>query len=1169
MTHNLFKTNVAFKQPNLPSAQQSKQYWGQLYGSADALAIAQAVSATQQSIVIICNSSAEAIRLHDSLAFFVNTDKTEILHFPGLETLPYDRFSPHPSVISQRLQTLHKLSSHSHMQQLLLCDIQTAMLTLPPRSYIQEQVLIFKSGDTLNIEQFRLQLENAGYYAVSEVRESGEFAVRGNLIDLYPSGSPLPYRIDLFDDEIDSVRSFNPSTQRTVAKLPELRILPAREFPLHEQGRKYFRQNYRTRFEGDPTTSPIYQDISANNIPPGIEYFMPLFFAETDCLFDYLDNDTLIIRHQSQQQEQHEKIELNWEEIVDRYQQRAHDIEYPILNPDELYLDPESLDEALHEFSLIELSQSKVDPLVLRSHGLDIIAGQTNNFLSQALPSLKIDTKKERPLSAFENFLAEQKQPCLIVASSAGRHEIIAEYLKEYKLGFEACNSWQDFVSLKPRIGLTVAELDAGIFLQDMTLITEAQLFGEKVKQTRKQRRSRDPATIIRDLTDLTPGSPVVHEQHGIGRYMGLETLDVGGLQSEFLLLTYAGGDKLYVPVHALDLISRYTGSSPEKAPLHKLGSDQWQRAKKKAAKKAHDTAAELLDIYSRRAARQGHAFELDEHDYRHFAEAFPYEETPDQARAIEEVLNDMRSPQPMDRVVCGDVGFGKTEVAMRAAFAAINGGKQAALLVPTTLLAQQHYENFRTRFADWPFKVEVVSRFRTAKEVREIAESLEKGKVDLLIGTHKLLSKDIKFSDLGLVIIDEEHRFGVRHKERLKDLRSEVDLLTLTATPIPRTLNMSLGGLRELSIIATPPAERVAVKTFISQYDENLIREACLREIRRGGQIYFLHNEVKTLKNIEEELQSLLPEVDIEIAHGQMGERALEQVMLDFYHRRFQILLCTTIIESGIDNPSANTILINRADRFGLAQLHQIRGRVGRSNHRAYAYMLIPHRSSLTEDAKKRIDAIEAMDELGSGFVLATHDLEIRGAGELLGKEQSGQMQAIGFTLFMEMLERAVKALKEGKIANLEEPLRSGPEVNLHIPALLPDAFMPDVHLRLILYKRISSVADDMDLQDIHAELIDRFGPLPDEVKHLLDITRLKLKAKELGIEKIDMGDTAGTIVFSGDTNVEPIKLIQLIQKEPLSYKLLDSSKLRFYAAPETNEERFTYLHTLLKKIS
>ena len=1169
LTDNMFSKNDAFSTPKVPATNIAKAHWGQLYGNSDALAIAQAVRNTDKSFVVMCNSTSEALRIHDALNFFLESEKTEVIHFPSIETLPYDRFSPHPSIVSQRLQTLYKLSAQRQNQQVVLCDVSTAMLALPPCSYIQEQVLVFKSGDTLDIEEFRLQLESAGYYAVSEVRENGEFAVRGNLIDLYPSGSQLPYRIDLFDDEIDTVRSFDPSSQRTVAKLPELRLLPAREFPLHQLGRKFFRQNYRARFEGNPTSSPIYQDISEGNIPPGIEYYLPLFFEQTDTLFDYLEADFAIIRHQTNQIEQSEKVIQNWKDIEDRYEQRAHDVEYPILKPNELYLSPERLEESLTDFPLIELSQAKADPFSLKSLGIKISEGDVSNFLSQSLPSLRIDTKKERPLAAFENFLAEQQQPCLIAASSAGRHEIIVEYLKEHEIKFSECKTWQDFVSLKPKLGLTVADLDAGIFLHDMTLITEAQLFGEKVKQTRKQRKSRDPATIIRDLTDLIPGSPVVHEQHGIGRYMGLESLDVGGLKTEFLLLTYAGGDKLYVPVHALDLITRYTGSSPDKAPLHRLGSDQWQRAKKKAAKRAHDTAAELLDIYSRRAARQGHAFDIDEHDYRLFAEAFAYQETPDQAQAIEEVLNDMRGQQPMDRVVCGDVGFGKTEVAMRAAFAAINGGKQVAILVPTTLLAQQHYETFRDRFADWPITVEVVSRFRTAKEVREITESLENGKVDLLIGTHKLLSKDIKFSDLGLVIIDEEHRFGVRHKERLKDLRSEVDLLTLTATPIPRTLNMSLGGLRELSIIATPPAERVAVKTFISQFDENLIREACLREIRRGGQVYFLHNEVKTLKNIEEELQQLLPEADIAIAHGQMGERKLEQVMLDFYHRRFQILLCTTIIESGIDNPSANTILINRADKFGLAQLHQIRGRVGRSNHRAYAYMLIPHRSSLTEDAKKRIDAIESMDELGSGFVLATHDLEIRGAGELLGKEQSGQMQAIGFSLFMEMLERAVKALREGKIANLEEPLRSGPEINLHIPALLPHIFMPDVHLRLILYKRISSVEDEMELQEVHAELIDRFGPLPNEVKNLLDISRLKLKAKDLGIDKIDMGETAGTIVFSGTTKVEPIKLIKLIQKEPISYKLIGSSKLRFYAAPETNEERFAYLHELLKKIS
>ncbi|MBT8142480.1 MAG: transcription-repair coupling factor, partial [Gammaproteobacteria bacterium] len=902
------------------------------------------------------------------------------------------------------------------------------------------------------------------------------------------------------------------------------------------------------------------------NIPPGIEYFLPLFFEYCDNLFDYLPEQATLVLHQMDKHSFTEKLtEIN-SEIEGRYQQRAHDIEYPVLRPDEIFLPTQPLEDIANTLPCIYLNRKELDPLALQ---LDDSQFAWQNFHTGTLPSLRIDTRHEYPLHVLQDFLTKHTKPCLIIANSAGRREIVAEYLKENQLTYVECENWQQFSLQQPAIGLCVAPLDDGIQAQDFTIITEAQLFGEKVKQSRRHRQQRDPATIIRDLTDLSAGSPVVHEQHGIGRYMGLETLDVGGLTSEFLLLHYAGNDKLYVPVQALHLISRYTGSSPEKAPLHRLGSDQWQRAKKRAAKKVHDIAAELLDIYSRRAARQGHAFGIDEHDYRLFAEAFAYEETPDQAAAIDDVLDDMRSAQPMDRVVCGDVGFGKTEVALRAAFVAINAGKQVAMLVPTTLLAQQHYQSFRDRFVDWPFKVEVLSRFRSAKEAKGVLQQLAAGRVDVVIGTHKLLSKDVKFKDLGLIIVDEEHRFGVRHKERLKDLRSEVDVLTLTATPIPRTLNMALGGIRELSLITTPPVDRLAVKTFISTWDASLIREACLRELRRGGQIYFVHNEVRTLENIADELQQLLPEAEIRIAHGQMSEGKLEQVMLDFYHRRFSILLCTTIIESGIDNPTANTIVINRADRFGLSQLHQLRGRVGRSSHRAYAYLIIPNRSALTDDAEKRIAAIESMDELGTGFMLATHDLEIRGAGELLGKGQSGQIQEIGFTLFMEMLERAVDALRSGKIPDLEKPLHRGPEINLHIPALLPEDFMPDVHLRLILYKRMSSVEDEQTLQELHAELIDRFGPLPEPVKNLLAISKLKLEAAKIGINKIDMDDNAGTLVFDPDTVIEPMQLIRLIRSNPHMYKLLGADRMRFFAEFDSVTERFEFLHSLLQELA
>jgi len=1165
-----------FAQAKLSENANKPQYWGQLYGNSDALAITHAVQNSNKALLIVCQTTHEAIRLEEALSFFLNENSqnkdqvSRVLHFSDLETLPYDRFSPHPNILSQRLKTLYQISQlkkNSLKPPIIVTSLSNLLLRLPPRAYIEANSLLLKPGAQFDLGSFRQQLERAGYYAVTEVRGPGEFAVRGSLLDLFPSGNQVPFRIDLFDREIESIRSFDVDTQRTIAKLPELKLLPAREFPLHEESRKNFRQRYRERFEGDPTASPIYQDVTDGHTPPGIEYFLPLFFDHTDTLFDYLPDNFSLLLHQTQAQHLEERIQDIWQEIEDRYAQRAHDIEYPILRPDEIFIQRDVLKDAISISPRIYTESLELDPLKQKLS--NVADSQYTNFSSKALPSLRIDTRHEHPLHALENFLLEKERPCLIIANSAGRREIIAEYLRESHIEFTELTNWSEFTKVKPKLGLTICPLDAGLLTDEFSLITEAQLFGEKVKQSRRQRKQRDPATIIRDLTDLVAGSPVVHEQHGIGRYMGLETLDVGGLKNEFLLLHYAGGDKLYVPVHGLHLITRFTGSSPDKAPLHRLGSDNWQRAKKRAAKKVHDMAAELLDIYSRRAARKGYAFPINEHEYHLFAEAFPYEETPDQAAAIVDVLEDMRSEQPMDRVVCGDVGFGKTEVALRAAFACINAGKQCAMLVPTTLLAQQHYQSFRDRFADWPFKVEVLSRFRSAKETKEILKQMQEGKIDAIIGTHKLLSKDIKFKELGLIVIDEEHRFGVRHKERLKDLRSEVDVLTLTATPIPRTLNMALGGIRELSLITTAPVDRLAVKTFISTWDENLIREACLREIRRGGQVYFVHNEVKTLENIADELQKLLPEAEIATAHGQMSEGKLEQVMLDFYHRRFQILLCTTIIESGIDNPSANTILINRADKFGLSQLHQLRGRVGRSSHRAYAYMLIPNRSALTDDAEKRIAAIESMDELGTGFMLATHDLEIRGAGELLGKGQSGQIQEIGFTLFMEMLERAVEALKSGKVPELDKPLHSGPEINLHIPALLPEDFMPDVHLRLILYKRMSSVSSDEELQELHSELIDRFGPLPEPVKNLLQISKLKLLANTMGIKKIDVGDEAGTIFFTSDTSVDPMQLVRLIQSNPNMYKFSGTDRLRFYAEFDNSQERFDFLHAMLKQIN
>jgi transcription-repair coupling factor (superfamily II helicase) len=987
--------------------------------------------------------------------------------------------------------------------------------------------------------------------------EHGEFAVRGSILDLFPINSTLPYRIDLFDDDIESISSFDPESQRSLDKVDRIRLLPAREFPVDDAAITRFRRAWRSHFEGDPQRSLIYRDVSDGLIPNGIECYLPLFFERTASLFDYLPRTTCLVTSEDART----AIEKFREEIAERYESLRHDIERPLLPPERLYLPDDETQAALSVCARID---------VQRSEALDRGPAAVS-FATRALPDLLIKARAERPAGALQDFLAGFPGRTLICAESAGRRETLIGQLKEFGIYPRVVENWDAFRDGGETLAITTAPMEQGAWLTTepaLIIITEPRLFGERVLQQRR-RPKRDADVIIRNLTDLNIGAPVVHEDHGVGRYLGLQKLSVGGFEAEFLTLEYAGNDKLYVPVASMHLISRYTGSAPDTAPLHKLGSDHWQKARRKAAQRVHDVAVELLDIYARRAARQGHSAQIDPEEYNAFAGTFPFEETPHQAQAIEAVLEDMSSPQPMDRVVCGDVGFGKTEVAMRAAFIAAQSGRQVVVLVPTTLLAQQHHQNFCDRFADWPIRIEVLSRFRSKKQQEEIIAGFTSGTVDILIGTHKVLQDDIKPRNLGLVIIDEEHRFGVRQKEKLKALRSEVDLLTLTATPIPRTLNMSLSGLRDLSIIATPPAQRLAIKTFITEWNANTIREACLREITRGGQVYFLHNEVETIEKVARELRELVPEAGILIGHGQMRERELEQVMLDFYHRRFNILLCTTIIESGIDIPTANTILINRADRLGLAQLHQLRGRVGRSHHRAYAYLVVPHRKAMTDDAIKRIEAIESLEDLGAGFTLATHDLEIRGAGELLGDEQSGQIQEIGFTLYTELLERAVEALKAGRKPELEKPLNHGPEVDLHVPALIPDDYLPDVHSRLILYKRIASAEDKDELRELQVEMIDRFGLLPDPVNQLFSTTVLKLKAVPLGIRKIDVGEGSGRLMFGSQPNVDPATIIQLVQSQPQHYNLDGSDKIRFKFDMANIETRIAKVDKLLDSLS
>jgi transcription-repair coupling factor (superfamily II helicase) len=1142
--------------PLLPSKAELHVRWGQLYGSATSLWLAEAARKASGPLLVIAADARQASRMEDELRFFCEPG-SYIEHFPAWETLPYDLFSPHPDIVSQRLRMLSTLPRLA--KGIVVVDLETALQRLPPQMYIDAHAFDLSVGEKLDVAAFRDRLSGAGYVASSQVMAPGEFAVRGSIIDLYPMGSPTPYRIDLFDDEVESIRVFDPETQRSGEKAQALRLLPAREFPLTADGIQSFKRRFRNRFPGDLTRMSIYRDIAEGAPPPGIEYYLPLFFDATATLFDYLPGNTIVAAETDMQG----AAAQVFAEIASRHAQRAHDTERPILEPAAVFTPAEEFVQRLASLRRIELSRVELDPL---TQSLPY-----QNFATRAPPGLRIDARSDEPARELARFLNDFQGRVLIAAESAGRREMLLDILQRRHLSPQLVDGWSTFVEGSAPLGITVSPISTGLVLTEppLALIAEEQLFGERARQERRRRRAeRDPEKIIRDLTDLRPGSPVVHEDYGVGRFVSLATLDVGGLTNEFLLLEYADGDKLYVPVHALDLVSRYTGAPAETAPLHKLGTDTWEKAKRKAAQRIHDTAAELLDLYSRRAARQGEQLVANEAELRTFEAAFPFEETPDQAQTIEQVIADLGSGKPMDRVVCGDVGFGKTEVALRAAFVTVQAGKQVAVLVPTTLLAQQHYQTFADRFADWPVKVEALSRFRSSRDVDQVLQSLESGQTDIVIGTHRLLQSGVKFGRLGLLIIDEEHRFGVKDKEKLKQLRAEVDVLTLTATPIPRTLNMAMGGLRELSLITTPPAARLSIKTFVSQWDSATIREACLREIRRGGQIYYVHNSVDTIQRTARAIAELVPEARIAVGHGQMRERELEQVMLDFYHQRSNLLVCTTIVESGIDVPSANTIIMDRADKLGLAQLHQLRGRVGRSHHQAYAYLLTPPRNAMTADAVKRLEAIESLEDLGAGFTLATHDLEIRGAGELLGEEQTGQIQEIGYALYMEMLERAVNALKSGKIPQLDQPMHQGPEVDLHVASLLPDSYLPDVHLRLVLYKRIAAAANAEELRELQVEMIDRFGLLPEPAKNLFRIAGYKQAARALGLRKIDIGPGGGSVTFERDTRVEPANLIRYVQQNARTHRLEGGTKLRFTLKLEKDEQRFAAVEQLLEDL-
>ena len=1059
---------------------------------------------TKEPLVVLTANAFEAQRLFEEIPYFAPDLSLHLL--PDWETLPYDVFSPHPDLISERLSTLYQISQNNF--DIVIVPIATALLQMPPVSYLAGHTFMLNKGQKLDLEALRNQCAQAGYHHVSQVISPGEFSVRGGLVDLFPMGGVLPYRIDLFDDEIETIRTFDVDTQRSLYPVPEIRLLPAREFPLDQDGIELFRSQFRERFEGDPQRAKIYKDVSKGNATGGIEWYLPLFFTETATIFDYLPKQAIVCAHGDLDK----AAQTFWYEANSRYKLLAYDAERPVLTP--------------------EVLLTKVDAFFTKTRQFPLINVKFDS--KKLLPAVDVDRRADQPLHKLQAYIKKSKLRILIVAESLGRRETIVHLFAEHGLIIPVCETWAEFEASDAPVMLGVSRLHTG-FVSDVAVITEAELYASTVRQQRRRvkEKARNTEGMLKDLSELRINDPVVHEQHGVGRYRRLQNLDLGEGETEFLLLEYHGDDKLYVPVSQLFLISRYSGGPPESAPLHRLGSGQWEKAKKKALKKIRDTAAELLNLYAQRAARKGHVFKLSLKDYDAFCEGFPFEETPDQLSAIEAVIGDMQSGRPMDRLVCGDVGFGKTEVALRAAFVAVMGGRQVSVLVPTTLLVEQHYQNFCDRFADWPIKIAEISRFRTKKEQAEALKGLADGTIDIVIGTHRLIQKDVKFKNLGLAILDEEHRFGVRQKEQMKALRAEVDVLTLTATPIPRTLSMAMEGLREFSVISTPPQKRLSIKTFHADYSDGIIREAVMREFKRGGQVYFLHNEVDTIFVQKEKLEKILPEARIAIAHGQLRERELEYVMRDFYQQRCNILLCTTIIETGIDVPTANTIIMNKADMFGLAQLHQLRGRVGRSHHQAYAYLLTdPHRK-ITPQAQKRLDAIQLLEDLGAGFHLAMHDLEIRGAGELLGDSQSGEMQEIGFSLYSDMLNHAVKQLKAGHEPDLDAPLGVTTEINLHTPALLPSDYCPDIHERLVIYKRLANCEDDEVLDEMQEELIDRFGLLPETGEALIACHRLRISAKPLGIIKIDASDAAIQLQFNPKADIDPLKLIHLLQRD------------------------------------
>ena len=1147
----MFQQEIA--QLNLSKLKAGDKRWiGQLQGSAAALLFKEISKQHQQLFILVARNSQHLAQLESELEFY----GLKPTIFPDWEILPYDRLSPHQDIVSERLAIL----SNMPQQGVLLVSASTLAQRVAPTSWVLGEHFDIQVGQKFDIEKQKLRLIQAGYHLVDTVYDHGEFAVRGSIMDIFASGQNSPIRIDLFDDEIESLKFFDPETQRTTQNLEKFSVLPAKEFPLKE-ARSLFRDRYAESFPtANPKKNPIYQDVLEGIASPGIEFYLPLFFDKSlmqgqSTLMAYLPQNAIVITDNGLD----DGISSFWKEVLRRYEDRRHNIDHPILPPEELFLSPNVVLEQLNKFARVIASTEAVEER----------AGAIN-LDTETPPRLAVDPKQEKPFAAVKQYLDAVNHPVLLVAESAGRRETLKDALRPFLGDIPSVESFADFQQSLQAIAITSAPLDRGLVVRgQLSVISENQLYEHRVVQRRRKRQQEvSEEFLIKSLTELSIGAPVVHIDYGVGRYAGLVTLSIDDQEHEFLQLDYADAAKVYVPVTNLHLISRYSGGDPDLAPLHKLGTDAWNKAKRKALEQIHDVAAELLHIQARRQSKPGISFELDQSLYMQFASGFAYEETLDQANAIEATLHDMQLAKPMDRLVCGDVGFGKTEVAMRAAFLAVQNNKQVAVLVPTTLLAQQHYESFKDRFADWPIRIEVLSRFGSSKTHLKIIEDLAEGKVDIVVGTHKILQENVQFKNLGLMIVDEEHRFGVRDKERIKAMRADVDMLTLTATPIPRTLNMAFSGMRDLSIIATPPARRLAVKTFVQEHTSESVKEAILRELLRGGQVYFLHNEVETIERAAESIRELVPEARVAVAHGQMRERELEQVMQQFYHKEYNVLVCSTIIETGIDVPNANTILIERADKLGLAQLHQLRGRVGRSHHQAYAYLLVPSIKGLKGDAEKRLDAIQRAATLGAGFMLATEDLEIRGAGELLGEQQSGSMQAIGYSLYMEMLEKATKAIQKGKTPNFDAPLSLTAEINLHMPALIPDDYLGDVHQRLLFYKRISNTDQQEKLDNIRMELIDRFGIPPQPVKQLFAVHQLRLKAEHLGITKIDINTNGGYIEFSQDTPVQAMTIISMMQKHPTFFRMEGGQRLKVMVMLEDFQKRIQFINELLESL-